>query len=169
MRAAPLGAYFADDLDRCVSEAALSAEVTHAHEEGIAGAIAVAVAAAIAWERRDDPPAPRELLRAVLDRTPAVYTREGIQNAIGLPDDASVIDAASALGNGSGVTAPDTVPLCLWAAARHLGDYEGALWETVSALGDRDTTCAIVGGIVVLSAGLESIPKEWRENREPLP
>lgn len=37
MRVAPLGAYFADDLDRVVHEAGLSAEVTHAHLDGKAG------------------------------------------------------------------------------------------------------------------------------------
>jgi len=38
------------------------------------------------------------------------------------------------------VTAPDTVPLCLWVASRHVESFQGAIWETVSALGDRDTT-----------------------------
>src|SRR5579859_1711798 len=38
MRVAPLGAWFADDLDRAVEEAALSATVTHAHPEATAGA-----------------------------------------------------------------------------------------------------------------------------------
>ncbi len=55
MRVAPLGAFFADDLERCVSEARSSAEVTHAHGEGIAGAIAVAVASALTWPRRGAP------------------------------------------------------------------------------------------------------------------
>jgi ADP-ribosylglycohydrolase len=67
------------------------------------------------------------------------------------------------------VTAPDTVPFALWCAARHLGSYEDALWATVSGLGDRDTTCAIVGGIVVMSAGVRSIPAEWLEHREQIP
>src|SRR5262245_32482108 len=49
MRVAPLGAYFADDLDLAVAQARRSAEVTHAHPEAIAGAIAVAAAAAWAW------------------------------------------------------------------------------------------------------------------------
>ena len=49
MRVAPLGAYFADDLDRCVSEAILQSEVTHTNPEGIAGAVAVAVATALVW------------------------------------------------------------------------------------------------------------------------
>lgn len=53
-------------------------------------------------------------------------------------------------------------------AARHLDDYEACLWATVSGLGDRDTTCAMAGGIVALSAGRASIPAAWMEAREPL-
>src|SRR5207248_1875852 len=59
MRVAPLGAYFADDLERCAKEARASALVTHTHPEGVAGAIAVAVAAAVAWQLRDTPNADR--------------------------------------------------------------------------------------------------------------
>ncbi len=63
--------------------------------------------------------------------------------------------------------AQDTVPFCLWSAARHLGDFEEAMWATVSGLGDRDTTCAIVGGI--LAAGGEAqIPPAWVAARESL-
>ena len=73
------------------------------------------------------------------------------------------------LGCGYQVSCPDTVPFCLYCAGEFLDDYEEAMWQTVSALGDRDTTCAIVGGIVVMYAGLESIPKSWLEKREPIP
>ena len=52
MRVGPVGAYFADDLDACVSQARASALVTHAHPEAQAGAIAVALAAAVAWRSR---------------------------------------------------------------------------------------------------------------------
>jgi ADP-ribosylglycohydrolase len=58
------------------------------------------------------------------------------------------------------------VPFCLWAAERHLDSYETALWTTASVLGDMDTTCAIVGGIVALAS---PIPAEWLAAREPLP
>jgi len=34
--------------------------------------------------------------------------------------------------------------------------------------GDVDTTCAIVGSIVVLATGPEGIPDEWRRRREEL-
>jgi ADP-ribosylglycohydrolase len=36
MRVAPLGGYFADDLDRVVKEAKASSVVTHVHPEGVA-------------------------------------------------------------------------------------------------------------------------------------
>jgi ADP-ribosylglycohydrolase len=43
MRVAPIGAFFAEDLDLVVKQAQASAEITHTHPEAIAGAIAVAV------------------------------------------------------------------------------------------------------------------------------
>jgi ADP-ribosylglycohydrolase len=65
----------------------------------------------------------------------------------------------------SRVSAPDTVPFALWCAARHLDDYVEAMWQTVSGLGDRDTTCAIVGGIVAAAGA--GVPSDWRASREP--
>ena len=50
------------------------------------------------------------------------------------------------LRTGGQISAQDTVPYCLWCAAHHLNNYETAIWVTVTGLGDRDTTCAIVGG-----------------------
>jgi ADP-ribosylglycohydrolase len=47
MRAAPIGAYWAGDLARACADAARSALVTHAHPDGVAGAVAVAAAAAL--------------------------------------------------------------------------------------------------------------------------
>jgi hypothetical protein len=61
-------------------------------------------------------------------------------------------------GTGLDVAAHDTVPFCLWSAARHLDSYEEAIWTVTSQDGDRYTTGAIVGGIVVLATGVEGIP-----------
>jgi ADP-ribosylglycohydrolase len=49
-----------------------------------------------------------------------------------------------------------------------LSDYEEAMWQTVSGFGDRDTTCAIVGGIVAAYTGIEGIPSAWRAAQETL-
>jgi ADP-ribosylglycohydrolase len=166
MRVAPIGAYFSDDLDAVVENAGRSADPTHAHADGKAGAIAVAVGAALASRPEANGLAPEEWLRAILERTPSGATHDGIAKALDLPLSYDVRTAVAALGNGSLVISSDTVPLSLWCAARHMTSYEDALWTTVSALGDRDTTCAIVGGIVVLATG--RVPETWLAAREEL-
>jgi len=170
MRVAPVGAYFADDLDQVVEQADRSAQVTHWHPEGRAGAIAVAVASALAWQMRADDPKlrPGQFFDAILIVTPSGPTQEGIAAACDLGPDASVSEAVRLLGNGSHIMVPDTVPFCLWCAAWHLDNYVDAIWTTIEGLGDVDTTCAIVGGIVSLSAGEGSVPEEWLRNRELL-
>lgn len=170
MRVAPVGAWFADDLDAVVEAARRSAVVTHAHHEGQAGAIAIAVAAAVAWQTRGLPEeeARERLLDEVLARTPTGETHEGLQRARNTSLAFRVETAVGRLGNGSRISSQDTVPLCVWCIARHLRDYEAALWTTVAALGDRDTTCAIVGGVVALAVDEPAIPREWIERREPL-
>jgi ADP-ribosylglycohydrolase len=164
MRAAPIGAYFFDDLDRTVEEARRSAEVTHAHPEGQAGAIAVAVAAA--WIASGGELA-TQLFDCVLDHTPDGPTRAGVELASRLPLGSDVRTAVNALGNGTQVISQDTVPFCVWSVARHLLNFEEAMWHTVAGLGDRDTTCAIVAGILGLHPAA-SIPTEWVEARESL-
>ncbi|MCC6464679.1 MAG: ADP-ribosylglycohydrolase family protein [Planctomycetes bacterium] len=168
MRVAPLGAYFADDLGKVVEQAALATAVTHAHREGIAGGIAVAVAAAVAVGLEGKHPGPAELLERVIAHTPKGEVRAGLEKALGVGPENSAQTAATALGNGSRITAQDTVPLCVWLAAKHLGSYEEALWQTAQAGGDRDTNCAIVGGILG-ARGDAIIPPEWLARREPLP
>ncbi|MFT3713713.1 MAG: ADP-ribosylglycohydrolase family protein [Archangium sp.] len=163
MRVAPLGAFFSEQpLSRVVEEAHASAAVTHAHPEGQAGAVAIAVAAwgfakaeplALVWTH-------------VLARTPVGPTREGLEKASRLGFDVTPTEAARRLGSGSKVLSEDTVPFSVWCALRHHDDFSEAMWSTVAGLGDRDTTCAIVGGLV----GLKSDPPpEWQRAREPLP
>lgn len=172
MRVAPLGAYFAtDDPARVALEARRSAEVTHMNPEGQAGAIAVALAAQYAWRAARDPASlagAATLWEHVLAHTPDTVTRATIEAARDLPPDATLRLAASVLGTGYGVIAQDTVPFTLWCMNRCPDDYEEAMWFTVAGLGDRDTTCAIVGGVVALSCRPETLPDPWREAREPL-
>jgi ADP-ribosylglycohydrolase len=169
MRVAPLGAYFADDLIAVCENAHRSAEVTHAHPEGIAGAIAVAVASAIAWQNKDQKLTRQIFIDAILPMIPKSEVRQGVTKVQSLSDGISVYEAVANLGNGSGISAQDTVPFCLWCAGTHLDNYEDAIWLTISGSGDVDTNCAIVGGIVASYTGVEGIPAEWIKRREPLP
>lgn len=160
MRIAPLGAYFADDPETVTAQAIRASEVTHQHPEGIAGGVAVAHAAALAAKARLTGTPPRDLLGSVLEHLGESFVRKGIEKAREI-DNAE--EAAYVLGNGSRVTAQDTVPFTLWVAAHHLDDYHAAITTCVKAGGDVDTTAAIVGGIIATP------PREWIEEREPLP
>ena len=165
MRAAPLGVFF-DDLDVVVDEAVKSALPTHRHPDGIAGAIAVAVAAH-AFARGVDDDA---LFDVVVARTPSGAVRDNLLIARAQPLSEHPEDAADVIGNGGDVLAEDTVGYCLWCAVRgRRKGFSDALYETVRGMGDIDTNCAIVGGLLAVPLGAPQIPMSWREKREPLP
>lgn len=171
MRAAPLGAYFSDDLALVAEQAARSAEVTHRHPEGVTGAVAVAIAAAQAWRCRElgERPEHAQFIASVIDHLPVSEVRSKLLRAQAMARVSSLDQPIAVLGNGIEMSAQDTVPYALWCCAQALEDYESALWLAVSAGGDRDTLCAIVGGVVACYVGKEGIPSEWRERREALP
>ncbi|MDP4182563.1 MAG: ADP-ribosylglycohydrolase family protein [Bacillota bacterium] len=168
MRVAPIGAFFYDSVVKIKEQARLSAEVTHYNEEGIAGTIAVALAAGITLENRlkESSINAGEFIEKIFYETPESDTKYAIRKALQVSKDSSIDYAVSVLGNGSRVIAQDTVPFAIWCIAHYRDNYEEAMWKTVSALGDRDTTCAIVGSVVVLNTGVEGIPSIWMELTE---
>jgi ADP-ribosylglycohydrolase len=194
MRVAPLGAYLAGDPAAAAHRAMRTAEVTHAHPEGVLGAAAVAVAAAVAAEGRHTArrPTAADLLAAVDGYLVDGAVRRGIRRAARLPAvstvdgpdrgpgggsrlGAAVAEAAYELGNGARVTAQDTVPFAVWVAGTLLDDYPAAITACVVAGGDVDTTGAIVGGIVAAYTGIgerdgvRGVPAGWLARREALP
>jgi ADP-ribosylglycohydrolase len=166
MRVAPLGAFFADDPAEAARQAALSATVTHAHPEAVAGAIAVAVAAAHA---SSGPLPPGPFIDRILAHVPPGKVHDGIAEARRMLTVTDPQTTAYFLGNGRQVAAHDTVPFSIWAAARHLTDYEQAIWATAAVGGDIDTTCAIVGGITAAGLDPGRLPEPWLRATEPLP
>ena len=173
MRVAPVGAFFADDLDRVIEQAVASSEVTHHHADGKAGAVAVAVAAALAWQGRERASwEPTAFLARITALTPSGPIRDRVAE-VASHLDADPVAAAAALGDGREVRCFDTVPFALWCAARHPHSYVDAIFAalqgTQASEADRDTMLAIVGGIVSLSAPPEALPAEWLGSREPLP
>lgn len=159
---------FAGDPAEAARQAELAARVTHTHPEAVAGAVAVAVAAALAANVAE-PPAPDDFVDIVMRATPEGRVRDGLRAARGLARVDSAEIAAHELGNGSRVSAWDTVPFTVWSAARALDDYEHAFWTTARAGGDVDTTCAIVGGIVAARVGMAGLPPRWIAASEALP
>lgn len=87
MRVAPIGAYFADDLDKVLSHARASAEVTHGHREGIAGAMATAVASALLLNKKLGHylGEGETFLRDITDKLPESDTKYKISIAASVP------------------------------------------------------------------------------------
>ena len=166
MRVAPLGAWHADDPERAADLARRQAHVTHSHPDAAEGAVAVALAAALLTSKPVVPPR-AQLLTEVAAHCRPGPVRERVLAAADLGD-VSPTRAASELGSGDELSAVDTVPFALWAAAGHPEDFVETFWTTVAGLGDRDTTCAMACGIVGARTGTTGIPEHWLTLIEPL-
>ncbi|MBW8687512.1 ADP-ribosylglycohydrolase family protein [Chitinophaga rhizophila] len=168
MRAGLIGAFFHENETKLIEQAILSAEITHFNQEAIAGAIAIALAAGICvrFNKMGKILTPAAFFEHITAYTPDSDVKHKIRKAATLPPHYDIRTVTFILGNGSRLTAQDTVPFALWCIAYHLYDYETAIWTAVSGLGDRDTIAAITGSVVVLSAGIPAIPDQWLQQRE---
>jgi ADP-ribosylglycohydrolase len=148
-----------------------SAEITHAHPEGQAGAIAVAAAAAWLRARQGQEFRGAELLAAIIELTPPGRVQDALR-AAGRAEGWAPADVAEVIGDGSQILAFDTVPYAIWVAAHHGASFEGALFAARSGLlghgADTDTICAIVGALVALHVGEDGLPPAWIARCEPL-
>ena len=163
-RAVPIGAFYTGNLAKAAREAPLATAITHIHPESLAGAQAVAVAAAIAATPIHSTGA--KFLQEVIEYVTESRVRQTIKQITAIPAD-DLRSCLKFLCCDNFITVQTAAPFALWCAAHHMHDFKEALWATASGLGHSDTTCAIVGGIVALSSG--TVPSDWTALREPLP
>lgn len=162
MRAAVIGAYFYNDLARLKDNAERSCEVTHANRETIEGTKAIALAAAFAVREKmgleilDQ----QDFIRNIQNELSDSDLKSKLNKCLYLDENPSMELLVKTLGNGTGMTAQDTMPLVIWMLSRYRHDLEECLWNTVSALGDRDTTCAMAGGVSILCCEENTVP-DW--------
>lgn len=168
MRVSPIGAFYFDDVKRVKELAIKSAEITHSNIEGISGAIAVALATAIATKMklRNEQITPIDFVNLIVEELPDTDTRSKIKKSTSVPYTYNIETVKSILGDGSKIMVQDTVPFSIWCAAYNLENFEEAIWKAVSILGDRDTICAIVGGITIMSAPENTVPANWLDSVE---
>ncbi len=168
MRVSPIGAYYFDDLHKVKQLAIKSAEITHSNIEGITGAIAVSIATAIATRLKIEKVIINsyEFINQIIGFLPDSDTKSKIKKSNSIPYSYNIETVKSILGNGSKIMAQDTIPFAIWCASNNLGNFEESIWKAVSILGDRDTICAIVGGITIMSTEEVNIPKEWMKKVE---
>jgi ADP-ribosylglycohydrolase len=167
MRASVIGGYFYDDLDKLKLNVALSCEVTHTNKEAIEGTKAIALAAAFAIQEklRIIKLGQQEFIQKIQNELDDSDMKSKLNKALYQDGNPSIELLVKTLGNGTKMTAQDTVPIVIWMLSRYRNNFEECLWNTVSALGDRDTTCAMVGGISILCCNENTIP-QWTKNVE---
>jgi ADP-ribosylglycohydrolase len=164
MRAAPIGAFFGADTKSVIANATAAAKVTHYNTEAIAGAVAVSLAAS--YHAVIEPPFDfAKFVAFVSSPLPESETKNKICRLTEISDALPIADVVKITGNGSNISAQDTVPFVIWIAGHYFFNYTEAFWHCVQGLGDRDTTCAMVGGIVGVSTRTP-IPKTWVQQTE---
>jgi poly(ADP-ribose) glycohydrolase ARH3 len=164
-RAAPVGLFYHDDLDALIEAAAASAEVTHAHPIGMAGAVTVALAVALAVKRAT----PRHMFDEIQDRL-AAHDYGGFLPYLAVlpelldswPSPPQVVEN---LG-GHALTVQQCVPAGLYCVLRHPDSFEKAVGFAVMFGGDADSIGAIAGAIAGAYHGVAGIPAKWTDRLE---
>ncbi|PTT29942.1 crystallin J1 [Chryseobacterium sp. HMWF028] len=167
MRAPVIGAYFYDDFDKLKQNAELSCEVTHANREAIEGTKSIALASAFAIQERLGiiKLTQQDFIQKIQNELNDSDMKSKLNKSLYLDGNPSIELLIRTLGNGIKMTAQDTVPLVIWMLSRYRNNFEQCLWNTVSALGDRDTTCAMAGGVSILCCNENTVP-DWTKNVE---
>ncbi len=167
MRASVIGAFFHDDLENLKKNAEHSCEVTHANKEAIEGTKTIALAAAFAVQERSGMIqfGHQEYIEKIQSELEDSDLKSKLNKALYLDGNPSIELLVRTLGNGIKMTSQDTVPLVIWMLSRYRKDFEKCLWNTVAALGDRDTTCAMAGGVSILCCDENTVP-DWTKNVE---
>jgi ADP-ribosylglycohydrolase len=167
MRSPVLGICHGHDLPALRSLVRASTRITHTDPKAEHGALAVALAAHLAWTTPEEAPLATRYLDSVRAALPEqggplleLLERAAASAAAGEPTAAF----AETLGLGKkGVTGYmyHTVPAVVQAWLRRPDDYRAAVEGLVRCGGDTDTTAAILGGIVGARVGRAGIPADW--------
>jgi len=170
MRVAPIGFFFYDDPDYIQEAAGLSSRITHVHPEGIAGAVAqaLAVGQAVAHSLQDrtiDPPSFVEAIAEDISSISDEFSRRLRQlKTIATKGPDNLIDVLTRLYDCS-VKAIEAVPPAI-GAFLFTGNFRDAVVRGVSLGGDSDTIGAMAGAIAGGYYGYKQIPQEWLEAME---
>jgi poly(ADP-ribose) glycohydrolase ARH3 len=169
MRVGVLGAFYAED-EEALTEAALDqCRITHNHPQGLAGALAQALAVGLAcrWGAQGQERDAAEMAGYLADRVRGVdaHTAGRLERLAGLPRDEAAAAEFLIAEYARDVTAAEAVPPAVGAflAAESAG---GAISLAVSLGGDTDTIGCMAGAMAGAFWGLEALPAKWLEALE---
>ncbi len=170
MRVAPIGFFFHDDRAKLIDTAIRSAEITHKHPDGIAGAItqAVAVAYAVLMALSGDEILPEEFADEIIGSIEALSPSfiSELNNLKEIEAGGIERGVEFLISNFSrDVSAIGSVPAAI-AAFLLSNSFDEAVIIAVNSGGDADTTGAMAGAIAGAYWGEGGIPKEWLEVME---
>ena len=164
MRSALLGVCYGGDLEHLRRLVRASSRLTHTDPRAEAGALAVAVAAALASGSLPTEQLPPAYLQAMDGLLEESDLRTLLQHAVASVQSGETTGAfAAAIGAGERVSGyvNQTVPVVVHAWLSFPDDYRSAVLAVIRCGGDTDTTAAIVGAIVGAAVGKDGIPAEW--------
>ncbi|MDO4587417.1 MAG: ADP-ribosylglycohydrolase family protein [Planctomycetia bacterium] len=163
MRVAPVGLFFAFDLDRVEAEAEVSAKVTHIHPLGVEGAKLLALAVALAATtptgtlRRDD------FLRQLQQRTQTEEFQWQLETLRNINRDVPI-------SFGNGAEAHRSVVSAVQLFVDYPDSFFSVLQHSIGLGGDTDTIAAMACSLSGAYLGKDAIPPhllDFLENDQP--
>jgi len=154
MRSALLGVVFSGDNDKRLEFTNLSSSITHSDPRALTGALAVSACAALFF-RTESKPSITIFVKVLADcSSDTEWLRIVELIADGLRSDLSVEDFAYSLGckGEVGGFVYHSVPVALYSSMKYWGDFEHGLMAVFDLGGDTDTSGAICGALLSLSA-----------------
>ena len=174
MRAAPLGVLYGHDSRLLAGVIADQARVTHQDPRAVAGALAIAVAAAIAARR--EPVSPAQFLAEVSEAVeplhkPTAADLQAMAGWAGLPPEAASaalraqgLEPTAARGwRGISSHVAASVAWSLYAFLQSPDGYWEAICIAIAVGGDSDSLAAMTGGIAGARLGAAAVPIQYRE------
>lgn len=157
MRVAPLGLYFAPNLELVAQQAALSAAPTHCHEIGVDAARLMGVAAALAAMSAGDSFQRDRFLHALHSVAQTEEFQWQISHALKLRP----LDSLGSFGNS--LEAHRSVMTSIMCFANAPDSYSEAVSRAIGQGDDVDTLAAMTGALSGARLGLSGIPPRLLE------
>jgi ADP-ribosylglycohydrolase len=162
MRAAPFGAFYQDDPLTAAQFARMEANITHKSLEAEEGSAAVAVAVALLWTGTSL----QDIVTKTLDYLRESKVKSSLTRLKFYQDQGGDLSASEVIKIfGTKAHVIQTVPAA-FSALVYTNTYMDAVYSSIRAGGDTDTTAAIAGALAGTYYGLEAIPKIYREGLE---